>query len=313
MPDELYLQYDGADRGTRPLGECWNNHSIFLTGDVESPTKARANRPAEVNVRVRTRGTTTVQQVRVQAWIWKFSTTPTQSRALASFGGAAGRSALVAAVAPGHGLNDGGVATMPWTPTEDLSDVGWHVCAFANCYRDDGTEGAPLPGGTFTKPCNDPRHAQRNLNVAVTKDEDVVVGMDFGNPEPEEEQEFMLQMLEVRGRIPRAERELLVAGGYAELVWARGQRLPRLVLPGRRRVPVRRARNEAEGFLMETEQGEGRRLRVRLRGDEAQHMRVRLRLKNPKPGELSSFDVIQRTRGRRYAGGARILVLMERP
>lgn len=263
--------------------------------------------------------------VRVQFWVRAFSTTDASSLYLDSVGGPQGM--VFPAGGSGRTVQPGVEAfELNWRPAstdQQIVDlfggtvpaVGeMHCCVLGNVFgQGDGAQVPSSPNGPVLDIAGNRRHAQRNMTIKTyAAGVALTFVMHAANPDPEREQDVLLQIeeLPIRKLQPIELREL---DGLAPWLRRSRKRFEGDVVPGLEvrlgdeRLPLRIAKKPLKDLQLEIGDASGPQLKLTLGPDEPQLMRLNASL----PKEelvLRILDITQR-QGRRTVGGARVLAL----
>lgn len=272
-------------------------------------------------------GQTQQTGVKVQLWALAFGTANSPSLYLGSVGGTSGR-----VVPPGpNGLAiDAGLEvdfTQPWDASHGLTSTQQeivdhfaggevHCCIYANVVGpgDPGSRAITNPSDPAAQfdPAGNRRHAQRNMTIkGINTPDEMDAKMYMANPD-EEEGEQTVELVQTNPmRLRRWEiAELLELGP-----WIRRDRefpLGIAIDLGGELQPLGITKEPLEAVELAVEgvgtAGFGKELTAGLKGFEPRRMQLRADL-GGKDFTLRVFDVVQRGRDGKVAGGARITAL----
>jgi hypothetical protein len=196
---------------------------------------------------------------------------------------------------------------IPWTPdSNDLTSLGYaetddlHVCLLANCFATP-TTGAPDGQKITAQPPpidvpNNRHHAQHNivLHGVASGAGGMSMSMFAGNPAPEGEDVFQLEVVEQRDeRLLPELVELARNSSWAEFAADAKLRLPQ---------------EPANGVRLEMDAAGGQRFRAPLAAGKPQRMQLTAEFGSDEAGVVRAFEILQR-RGREVVGGARLVTL----
>jgi hypothetical protein len=342
MAGDLYIKYQTADTGARPIAPCtdfWNSPSVWLTDDKGAGIpEAKVGKVNVINVQVDSKSTAGKSNVKVQVWVCDYTLGGVGPAAVLLSGSAGSSSGMTKTVQTAVSSSAPGLVQVQWTPVEaDLinspePDHG-HVCVGANTYVEGtGSEGAIKTSGLLDV-CNDQHHAWKNIAVIKTIN---LVEVEFGfrvvNPELfTEAAEFLVAVNELEGELamgPLEQEQLLTAAfvdlhGGKEIEEVRPGCLDeplerkrlrdggRLVLTGMEEpIPLRPAPTPAGRVGVLSEQGGGPELKVAIAAGDRIPVTLRATLREEaKPGEVHTFDVTQTAGNGRVIGGARVVTV----
>jgi hypothetical protein len=332
MTGNLYLEIDygtvnPTDNGTRPYTgsqPLWNNSSLFL--DPPPQTQATVDQPSTIKVRVSNKGTTTVQFVKVVAYVMSPQIGIAQpAQALHTF------VSDDKDVTPGSGgpsatdthVFDCLLNNLPWKPSDaDLAATPQgqgHLCLVANCFQDPLVADPPLEGHDLAANesfniAGDQHQGQRNIMLAPAPPGPHLVGFMVNAAPDEQETTIEVEKLvsaKVQG--PSERFMLLTSPSITAQRTESGHRKLFFTNADGEDVPVRYSRYKLNFGLQVGEPGPvgevptTRRLALAAT---AQITPAVLNLEiNPAepPGSIHAFDIVQRDGRGQVLGGLRVL------
>jgi hypothetical protein len=283
--------------------------------------------------------------VKVQIWICNYAVAVGPNGGIASAGGSAGQEGLITnSIASG-----GTAATsVLWTPQAGDLNINTtaagegHVCVGANVYWEGTTPVAeshqfPPPGvlsicGDGPDPKNlGGHHGQKNILIAsAMSGGTMIIPLNIFNLLGERD-EFLIEVIEAHtGKIAfrMAEREVLLAEKWVTLAGGKPNIKPKIV-HGHPIEPIERAQLRAGGklvlskgkrpialsrrpireFQIVAKEQTGKRIKVVVNPRKPERIELSWQQPEENPGAVHVFDVLQRARGGRLLGGARVVAV----
>jgi hypothetical protein len=275
--------------------------------------------------------TATANNVRVQLWAYACTTAAASGLYLASMGGTKGVTVPAGGAAQ---INIGPGQEQPfsraWDKTHGLTSTDpeitshfvnneVHCCIYGNVYNQADAASAAIPDvptgpAPLLQVATNRHHAQRNMTIKLHSTPKMKMGfhMFAANPDPEQDQVFMLQLAErpVR-KLPNWQLDEFAALGpwIRRTAEAPGKGVPGIefVIDGER-YPVGIAHERLEDLEMDIKgEGGGREVKLELGADEARPMELNATVPD-EPFVLRMIDVHQ-AQGDTIVGGARIMLM----
>jgi len=325
MAADLFIRVAPSDTGTRPFNACadfWTNESIWLDPPNPDQTTAQENQASTIKVRVRNKGTASIQFVKVRAYLLSpLVGLVRPGQALINF-------VSIPLTVPPIGTAPDGVVfdCGPWTPTSSQisQTTDGHLCLAANCFQDPNLadlppfDGHDLQSTENFDMCNDAHQGQRNIHVVAFTQQKLGEPINFGflvaSPDPEHPQDSTVEILKLPSKRALHQSELLVLHSNPAIKIARsetGRRHLLLVDDAGREIVMGFSRRKPIFHL--DAPGLERRPHVRLAAfsEDTHPMSMKLQLSpKEKVGSMHAFDIVQRTPKGEILGGIRVITVV---
>jgi hypothetical protein len=315
MSGNLFLQYDAADTGARPVpanSTFWLSPAVVLATADGNYTVTNPPTPTTIDVQVSLMSPAAYEVINVEVWVCDPTTNPTPSTALFPF---TPDPSMVRVLGPAAYVppNPGPISTVPviqvtgFLPYSGMTPLaGGHCCLIANCY---GTTAGNVPDG------GDLAGTGANFNNLVQNDQHVAQHNIFADTTPPGPQMKVINFpfyaatslregaeqvrLEIAQTPPAQLRTMLDSG----LPPFRGAKFAGLPLEISER-PVRY-------FGLTGLPKEGRAGELELEAHKSQMLTATVELdRAERPGAAHAFDVVQRDAHGRAQGGLRLVTIV---
>jgi hypothetical protein len=312
MSGDLFLAYDAADTGARPLpanSTFWLSPAVVLATTDGNYT---VGQPATIDVQVNLMSAAAFEIINVEVWVCDPTTVAGPSTALAPFQGATAQQLTLTGFYVPPNPNQT-ISTLPviqvtgFAPYPGISSLpGGHCCLIANCY---GTTGEGMADGVDLNEvaaANLPNEVQTNPHVAQHN-----IFADATPPGPQRKvinfpfraatplragaEQVRLEIAET----PPAQLRTILHSGLRELKGAkfRGLRLEISERPVKS-IGLTGLPKEGRAVELELEAHKSRVLSATVELDPAE-----------RPGAAHAFDIVQRDAHGRAQGGFRLVTI----
>jgi hypothetical protein len=340
----LVVRLNSSDDGVRPPAPgvdfpFWTCESISMTGppgeaaNLYDPNMTAVGRTTTVNVAVWNKGSTRLEDVNVEAWVFNFTAGYVGPGSNIIRDPVTGQTFTFTGYLPSLDAGQSSrIACSPtWTPTAEQARINEvvdpagvhsaHVCIGANAYAN-GVGASLTTGGV--DPVNNSQQGWRNISIlAVARGSEARLarGIMLDNPRGDRDLDLTVDLIHVPDPLTPTEIEHIRSGPYGRRQWRRSPLDPidfdiddqeDESLPGERD-RARQGRAEAIGRAGDRRPRRRKRRRMRLRKNERRRVLLKARLReDEEPGNLHTFDAVTRDADGSIIGGARLLVLIDR-